>query len=255
MRHLEYPAIYKRSRIQSRMTPLRPMFVKIIYIYIYIYTKTRIGFRGPPYLLRTPLPRPSRTISGSTQIEERLVQITKNDRYVKYAMLKGPKSGTLTCLTCFRLAGSASGAGVGPLLAASLLRTERKPVPNCPGRKPGQIGTGVRHVRTRLAAKIAPKPAPEAQFRDRKHYCADQPTIRPVIEASPLSPRPAPLPLAILLFATLCRLWCRQVGWDIIVHCAGKPRGQSANLIAIEPRRPSLSRFAAGEASRNQFET
>ncbi len=39
---------------------------------------------------------------------------------------------------CFRSPDRDSGAGFGP---AGLMRTDEKPVPNCPGRRPGQSGT------------------------------------------------------------------------------------------------------------------
>ncbi len=42
-------------------------------------------------------------------------------------------------------------AGFGSVLAASLMRAEQKPVPNHPGPRPGQFGTGSSPDRTKLA--------------------------------------------------------------------------------------------------------
>jgi hypothetical protein len=47
------------------------------------------------------------------------------------------------------------GAGLGSILAVSVLRTGQTPVPSCPGIRPGQFGTGFWSVRsTRTATSI-----------------------------------------------------------------------------------------------------
>ncbi len=43
-------------------------------------------------------------------------------------------------------------------MAANLLRATQEPVPNCPGLRPGQFGTGCWPARNTLTATIGPKP-------------------------------------------------------------------------------------------------
>ncbi len=54
--------------------------------------------------------------------------------------------------------GRASGARFLPVLAVKVVRTDKDPVPNYPGLRPGQFGTGFRSVRISFTAKIGPKP-------------------------------------------------------------------------------------------------
>ncbi len=57
----------------------------------------------------------------------------------------------------------ASGAGLGPVLSANTMQTNEKPVPNWPGRRPRQFGTGFWSLCIGLAAKTGPELAQEAR--------------------------------------------------------------------------------------------
>jgi hypothetical protein len=63
--------------------------------------------------------------------------------------------------------GRASWASSGPVLAASPMQRDQKPVPNCRGLRPGQFGTGFSFVCIVFADKTGPRPAPEARSGDR----------------------------------------------------------------------------------------
>ena len=63
------------------------------------------------------------------------------------------------------------GAVVDRRWAINQKQMGRKPVPNCPGRTPGQFGTGFGPVRIRLTAKIGPSPVPEAGPKVYHCYC------------------------------------------------------------------------------------
>ncbi len=75
----------------------------------------------------------------------------------------------LGCLFVFPVSGGRGRAGLGPALALNLIVTDQSPVPNCPGLRPGQYGTGFESVRVRFTVITGPKAAPEARPRDRKH--------------------------------------------------------------------------------------
>ncbi len=61
------------------------------------------------------------------------------------------------------------GPVLGPALDVNLTQTDRILPPNCPGRKPGEIGTGVGPFALGFQPKPAQKPAPGARPGDRKH--------------------------------------------------------------------------------------
>ncbi len=64
----------------------------------------------------------------------------------------------------------ASGASFGPVLAASLMRTDQKPVQNCPGLRPGQFWIAFWSVRIKFAAQTGGSPirGTEALLRNVK---------------------------------------------------------------------------------------
>ena len=94
---------------------------------------------------------------------------TAKQNHVNYKVLSGLPVDR-SALRYSRLAKRASGARAGlprPVLAASPLRTDQSPVPNCPGLRPGLFGTGCWSVCNEFPANADPRPASEARARDR----------------------------------------------------------------------------------------
>ena len=73
---------------------------------------------------------------------------------------QGSKIAMLEVAQQFRSPDRAAKANCRPVVLGSLMRTDQKPVPKCPGRRPGHFGTKLWSARIRRAAKINPEPSP-----------------------------------------------------------------------------------------------